>query len=120
MQRRRFPSNARARAYSTRTCGAVHRVRGRVYREEDVRRICRLDLLPYRSESVLAVVAGPQSLASPGEKQGGKGTRRTEGLAGMWRRQVWEGGLYITAHEKRPSTKTFNFRSPSASSIQGV
>ncbi|KAK1129163.1 hypothetical protein K0M31_020293, partial [Melipona bicolor] len=86
-----------------------------------MRRICRLDLLPYRSEIVLAVVAGPRSLPSPGEKQGGKGAGRTKGWRGREREGRTGGGrLYITAHEKRPSTKTFNFRSPSASSIQGV
>lgn len=91
-----------------------------VYTERRMRRICRLDLLPYRSEIVLAVVAGPQSLPSPEEKQGGKGTRRTKGWRGCGGGKSGREDCTLPHTKKRPSTKTFNFRSPSASSIQDV
>lgn len=61
-----------------------------------MRRISRLDLLPYRSEIVLAVVAGPFLLPRGTGRKG----RPTEG--GRWLERG--GRSYITAHEKRPST----------------
>lgn len=68
-----------------------------------MRRISRLDLLPYRSEIVLAVVAGPFLLPrGAGRGRGGPTDSRVED---RWRDGGRGGGRpYITAHEKRPST----------------
>lgn len=68
-----------------------------------MRRISRLDLLPYRSEIVLAVVAGPFLLPrGAGRGRGGPTDSRVED---RWRDGGRRGGRpYITAHEKRPST----------------
>lgn len=62
-----------------------------------MRRISRLDLLPYRSEIVLAVVAGPFLLP-----RGNREEREANRLEGG--RSLEVGRPYITAHEKRPST----------------
>ena len=94
---RRFPRMlADARAYPH-----GYMVYAGVYRERRMRRICRLDLLPYRSEIVLAVVAGPQPLPSPErnrEREAKNGAAVGRGTRKSGRRP------YITAHEKRPST----------------
>lgn len=69
-----------------------------------MRRICRLDLLPYRSEIVLA---GPFLLLPRGAG------RRTES-------RVEDGGEAVHYRARKKTIHgTFNFRSPSAASIQG-
>ena len=79
---------ARARAYPTRTCGTVHRVRGRVYREEDAA------YLPSRSTSLSQRNCpgrrGRSPVSSfPGRETGWKGNRKDQRLAGTWRRKEW-------------------------------
>lgn len=87
---------ARARHTHTRT----PRIHARERERERMRRISRLDLLPYRSEIVLAVVAGPFLLP----RGAGRG-RGADRLEDRWRDGGRGGGRpYITAHEKRPST----------------
>lgn len=90
---------ARARHTHTRT----PRIHARERERERMRRISRLDLLPYRSEIVLAVVAGPFLLPrGAGRGRGGPTDSRVED---RWRDGGRGGGRpYITAHEKRPST----------------
>lgn len=104
---------ARARHTHTRT----PRIHARERERERMRRISRLDLLPYRSEIVLAVVAGPFLL--PRGAGRGRGADRLEGGRSLERWREGRGEAVHYRARKKTIHGTFNFRSPSAASIQG-
>lgn len=113
---RRFPRMlADARAYPH-GYAAVHRVRWHIYRKEDAA------YLPSRSTSLSQRNCPGRRGRSPAssfprEKQGKGSKERGGGRARE--KEEWEKTVHYRTR-KKTIYRTFNFRSPSASSIHGV